>query len=111
MEKVSETTAYGLVAPKLGAVAAHAALLCASDSREASAKLASKPGHFRPGLATGCLRHPDWGVVAILDCMVLNLIRWLNQTVIMQSIYISLRSDTCCIDLTLVLLWFMRNGM
>ena len=42
--KVLETTPYGLVDPRLGAVAAQAASPCANESSATSPALASKPG-------------------------------------------------------------------
>jgi hypothetical protein len=42
--KVLETTPYGLSDPRLGAVAADAASLCAKERSATNARLASKPG-------------------------------------------------------------------
>jgi hypothetical protein len=41
--KVLETTPYGLVDPRLGAIAAHVASTCANERSAISPALASKP--------------------------------------------------------------------
>jgi len=48
--KVLETTPYVLADPRVGAVAANAASLCAKERSAANTKLASKPGLFRLSL-------------------------------------------------------------